>query len=476
MTVKIGAGEGRMQAIESRIAIVFGRYCLTIAVLVVISVLKPDTASALPSFARQTGQPCATCHTALPELTPFGRQFKLGGYTAGGTRCGDAGTAGSAENNGIQIPISVMVIPSFSHIKKDLPEPPSQFVGSNNDLMVSDSSVFVAGQLYCNLGAFVQTTYDRPSNKIFLDNTDIRYADTIRLGGLDVLYGITANNSPTVQDVWNSTPVWSFPFTSSPIGPGPSAATMIEDTFAGRVAGSGGYLWINRTFYAELTGYGSLDNRTLTNLGVGPGGPQIDGIAPYWRLAMEKTWDQNSLMVGTFGMMANVLPETGMSGPTDKFTDIALDTQYQYIGETHAFTARASYIWENQNLDATFGVAGLADKNNEELRSFKASASYIYDRTISVTGGYFDIRGTADSQIYGNFNGTNSPNSNGWTADIAYLPFSHGGPSAWPWLNARIGVSYNHYDKLDGCVSNCDDTGRSASDNDTTYVYTWIAF
>ena len=45
---------------------------------------KPTTAivaknaAALPLHARQTGQPCATCHTAFLELTPFGRRFKLG--------------------------------------------------------------------------------------------------------------------------------------------------------------------------------------------------------------------------------------------------------------------------------------------------------------------------------------------------------------------------------------------------------------
>ena len=41
-------------------------------------------AEALPSYARQTGQPCAACHTAFPELTPFGRRFKIGGYTLQG--------------------------------------------------------------------------------------------------------------------------------------------------------------------------------------------------------------------------------------------------------------------------------------------------------------------------------------------------------------------------------------------------------
>ncbi len=41
-------------------------------------------AQALPSFARQTGQPCGTCHTDFPGLTPYGRRFKLLGYTTGG--------------------------------------------------------------------------------------------------------------------------------------------------------------------------------------------------------------------------------------------------------------------------------------------------------------------------------------------------------------------------------------------------------
>ena len=57
-------------------------------------------AQALPSYARQTGQPCAACHTAFPELTPFGRRFKIGGYTLGG---------GDWQGP----PIAMMYMPSF---------------------------------------------------------------------------------------------------------------------------------------------------------------------------------------------------------------------------------------------------------------------------------------------------------------------------------------------------------------------------
>ncbi len=55
-----------------------------VAVAGYLTVGLAPPAQALPSFARQTGQPCGTCHTDFPALTPYGRRFKLLGYTAGG--------------------------------------------------------------------------------------------------------------------------------------------------------------------------------------------------------------------------------------------------------------------------------------------------------------------------------------------------------------------------------------------------------
>lgn len=42
-------------------------------------------AEALPLFSRQTEQNCVACHAGgqYPELTPYGRYFKLTGYTLG---------------------------------------------------------------------------------------------------------------------------------------------------------------------------------------------------------------------------------------------------------------------------------------------------------------------------------------------------------------------------------------------------------
>jgi hypothetical protein len=46
----------------------------------------------------------------------------------------------------------------------------------------------------------------------------------------------------------------------------------------------------------------------------------------------------------------------------------------------------------------------------------------------------------------------------------------------WPWLNARIGVSYTHYLQLYGGFNNFDGAFHNASQNNTLFAYVWIAF
>jgi hypothetical protein len=264
---------------------------------------------------------------------------------------------------------------------------------------------------------------------------------------------------------------------------------MIEGTFAGRAIGTGGYVWIDNLLYAEVTAYQSFDPGTLTSLGLDPGDgtPRFEAVAPYWRVGLEKTWNTNSLMIGTFGMIADLQPTVGGGVPmgdllafpgfTDPFRDIGVDAQYQYIGDVHALTFRLSQIWERQRLNGEFS-AGASSNHTDELDSFKVSASYIYNHTISLTGEYFNTSGTSDVLLYtGAGFTTGSPNSDGWEFDLAYLPFSYGGPKIWPWLNARFGIEYTLYNRFDGSVHNIDQTpGRSAKDNNTTFVYSWIAF
>ena len=48
--------------------------------------------------------------------------------------------------------------------------------------------------------------------------------------------------------------------------------------------------------------------------------------------------------------------------------------------------------------------------------------------------------------FYGTFTG--SPNSAGWIFELAYLPFSHGGPSFWPMADFPIGLQYTHWNTI----------------------------
>src|SRR5690349_16684093 len=57
---------------------------VTLALAIASLLLACGTAArAVPAFAAQTGQPCQQCHVGGfgPQLTAYGRNFKLNGYT-----------------------------------------------------------------------------------------------------------------------------------------------------------------------------------------------------------------------------------------------------------------------------------------------------------------------------------------------------------------------------------------------------------
>src|ERR1700728_870088 len=84
----------------------------------------------VPSFARQTGMTCAACHTVFPELTPFGREFKLNGYVLDNIKqiTGiDIDSHQTLALNSIP-PISMMVQISYTHTSTALPDSQMQAV------------------------------------------------------------------------------------------------------------------------------------------------------------------------------------------------------------------------------------------------------------------------------------------------------------------------------------------------------------
>ena len=104
----------------------------------------------MPSFAQQTGQPCAACHIGGfgPQLTPFGRAFKIGGYTQTG---GDAT---------LPVPFSAMLLGSYSNTTKGQGAPAANNYGPNGNVAMDQISVFAGGHVGDYFGGLVQGTFD----------------------------------------------------------------------------------------------------------------------------------------------------------------------------------------------------------------------------------------------------------------------------------------------------------------------------
>src|SRR5258708_24725408 len=169
---------------------------LPVLLVVLVLLVEKPSADAVPSYSRQTGMSCATCHYAPPELTPFGRKFKLEGYTF--TTKPTVSEDKKDHNAALQLleafPLSVVFDTSFTSTKA--PQPGTQ---NGNFQFPQDVSLFLAGAWGSHVGSFVQVTYDSQADHFSWDNTDIRYANKHRkLFCKSLTHGATLHNTPTV--------------------------------------------------------------------------------------------------------------------------------------------------------------------------------------------------------------------------------------------------------------------------------------
>lgn len=433
--------------------------------------LTAPTAHAVPAYARQTGQNCVACHVSFPELTPYGRWFKLSGYTIGTRQA---------------LPLAAMAQVGVTTIKNNDDGSGGLVTVRNREPALNGASLFLAGKATDNLGAFAQWTFSETYNTdgtsvghAGLDNTDLRWVGRVAnadASDVKLLYGLTVHNNPTAQDVWNSTPAFGFPYTASPTAVGPTAGTQIEGALAQQVAGIGGYGFYDKTWYAELTAYRTADGafsvlRKGQDIGTPGGVARLEGYNPYARLAYNREWGPHSLMVGALAMsIRRYLDNTNVDSGTDRYTDRGVDAQYQYITNPHTFTAQASYITERQDYRSSF-AQGLTSNPIDKLDSFRVKASYYYNRQYGVTLSHFSLSGSADATLYpagavtGSANG--SPNSRGNILELDYSPIQ----------NLRLMLQYTAYDRFNGGSGGYDGTTRrSPRDNNTLFFNVWAAY
>jgi hypothetical protein len=417
----------------------------------------------IPSFARQTGLACSACHYQFLALTPFGRKFKLEGYTLANRAPiteTDSTNGGRLGLNPASM-VSAMATAGLTHTQDPLPDAQNDAVALPQEL-----SVFLAGRISPKIGLFSQLTYGGADGGIGIDNLDFRFASKTTIGGgPEVVYGVTLHNNPTIQDLWNTTPGWGFPFIGSEGAPSGAAGALIDGGLEQNVLGLGTYALVGNLVYGEVTVYRSaFQGATAPSDATGG----IHGVAPYWRLALQKEWEHRYVMIGTFGMHTSMFPGA-LSGNTDVFSDIGVDAQFETKVASGNLVARGTWMREGQSLNAT-NAAGGSDNLDNTLKVLRVNTSYYPRQWLGVTAGYFQTTGTVDAGLYapdpveGSANG--DPKTNGFIAEA----------DVNPWENTRVGVQYTAYSKFNGGGTNYDGSGRNASGNNTLFVFMWVSF
>ena len=475
---------------------------------VCIAAFVPLNAQAVPSFARQTGQNCVACHAGgqFPELTAYGRMFKLTAYTIGERT----------------IPISVMGVVSSANVANtSKSDDPSADFQKNGKPIFATGSLFLAGKVTDNIGAFAQITYDNYASQSAdgkfhghsnADNMDFRFADRWITGDRDLVLGVSVNNNPSISDPWNSAAAWMQYVPT----PSPTSYQFIDGTApyprfgsGGNIAGISAYTLWDKSVYAELGTYRTA-NRIFSFMSAGIDDASKTKLSgnnnPFWRLAWTHEWGPNNIMVGTSGMMAKVY-DTGSvtSDPNNlgRFKNAGVDAQYQYILDPHTVTAQLAYMRQRQTYSANtiagaaspfFLADGVTPVNPaspfDTTNILRAKVSYIYQAKYGGSLGFFNRTGSSNTlnqssgydssglitstdpnatgisstRVTGNLTG--NPATRGFTYEAFWMPLQ----------NVRVGAQYTAYAKFNGAASNYDGLGRNAKNNNSIFFYLWAAY
>jgi hypothetical protein len=441
---------------------------LLLAIFCVLAV--PHRAFAIPSFSAQTGQPCSSCHVGAfgPQLKPYGRDFKLGGYTAS-DRANDNLVDNWYER------FTTGAWGSFTRTNADMPPQPGGAAGQygpNNNFSFDQAAVYFGGRITPHVGLIQEFSYDGAERSLFWDAMDLRYSHDGELFGKDATYGVMAGNQLGNTSPWNSTPPNAFPYNASRLAPTPQG-TLIDDTLNGQLFGPGAFMMWNDMIYADASVYFPLSRNFDQAVGNTASDKYVSPI-PFWHLALQKEFDHHEqyAQIGTFGTIADRQPGNDQtSGLRDHLTDVAVEANYQYMADMHnMLSVHATYTHEYQDLKASSAL--FSTNPNDQLNVMKADVTYAIDDTWIPTAQYFKVTGSQDANLYGgatnpsnyitSSSASGSPNSEGFVAELAYVPF--GKPdSPINWGNARLALQYIAYTEYNG-------TAHHASDNNTLFL------
>jgi hypothetical protein len=434
-------------------------------------VVAVPNAQAVPSMARQTGYECSKCHTVFPELTRYGRQFKLGGFA-------DSSAKWDQKPLVERLPVTGALMAARTSTSNTTAGDtmPSDFP-QDKKVIAQTVAIYLGGKIADNAGALIQYNYDGIEKKWGMEMFDARYANGTTLAGKELVFGVTLNNSPTVSDIYTSTPAWGFPHTGTAANQMPAAA-IVDMTLASKVSGIGAYGMWDDLVYAEVANYRTAKTGPFRFVGLGQkwnsdelAGSVVEGNAPYWRLALQKESAPHGFVLGTYGMSTKLWQDVNdKSLGTNRFRDVAYDANYHYTKGDHAGSVHTTWIREKQYWNDAVVNGGMASNTSNTLKTFRADFHYYFRRQwggglqyFKTTGSTDDLRYNTGDALMGSANG--SPNTKGWITELNYLPVQY----------VKLALRFTRYQQFNGASTDYT-PGRNASDNNYIFLMGWLLF
>ena len=399
-----------------------GNLVLTVGLGIAISMFGTTKAHAIPSFARQTGFSCDVCHTVFPHLTPFGKDFKLHGYTMDTSKA----VQSDASNNNMpgldinKIPmLSVRIVSRWNNQaggQQTVPggvvtggqgfmSHPGGFGGQDVLNLVGDSSIYVAGKIAPHLGTFLELTgIDDEGGSLGLGIFDLALVgNDTTLGSKRLVYGVRAVNAMDMGDPSNTFGMWGL---TSILMAMSTHNTLFDPNQAvlegGELYGmwgdfDTGGLYASLGVYnpsANQTGNGFVQGNIATN-GSFEGSTGENGAV---RLAYYiPTFSNVHTEVGAytyFGPESMLAPTASTVGIyKDNFLSYGIDAQAQWITDNNLAELFAVFESENDSKfygsDAFGGTSYATNGTSVSRTGIGIMADYYFRRTYGAYLKYF---------------------------------------------------------------------------------------
>lgn len=352
---------------------VFQRTVLLAILAAVSALIVPRAAVAIPSYSRQTGLSCATCHTVFPHLTPFGRDFKLHGYVSNNTQLiSDHESTSDTVSQGrtiLEFPATPMVSARISSrwnyqsgedggiVPRGVVSAGQGFISSpdgygDKDLVdyLAGSSIYIAGEITPRLGSFIEFGGpDDEGGTLGLGMFDVALVSPDEtFVGQNFVYGIRAEDALAAGDPSNSIGTWGL--TASLMGLSthntlfdPGTAFMEGGELFGMLGDfDGGGLYASVGVYrptANQTANGYVQG-AIAGSGIFGG---VSGVNSYVRVSyyLPPIGKNTYTEIGGFGYFGKLnmtaTPAAALVDPAyiDNYYNLGLDFQVQYIGNNN---------------------------------------------------------------------------------------------------------------------------------------------